>query len=137
VCGHRTDAYSSAVGGHDKITSEVCLLFITPMPQPASSKKLYRAKHVLSNAEGTPSTQRKTFTYFSKPWRLCVFARDTFSDFFFIPKYQVSLASLFLRSDTVPPCSQQPSGSYESDGAKNGSRITAKGVAFADDHPEK
>src|SRR6266498_3622721 len=32
-------------------------------------KKIYRAK--------TPSTQSKTFTYFSEPWRLCVFARVT------------------------------------------------------------
>jgi hypothetical protein len=32
------------LGGRVKITSEVCLPFITPMPQPASSKKIYRAK---------------------------------------------------------------------------------------------
>jgi len=32
-------------------------------------KKVYRAK--------TPSTQSKTLTYFSEPWRLCGFARVT------------------------------------------------------------
>jgi hypothetical protein len=40
-----------------------------------------RAKHVLSNVEGTPSTQRKTFINFSEPWRpLRLCARHSFSD---------------------------------------------------------
>jgi hypothetical protein len=42
-------------------------------------KKRYRAKHVLSKVEGTPSTQRKTLTYFSEPWRpLRLCARHVF-----------------------------------------------------------
>jgi hypothetical protein len=37
--------------------------------------KFIAPRPVLNEAEGTPSTQRKIFTYFSEPWRLCVFAR--------------------------------------------------------------
>ena len=67
-----------SLGGRAKITSEVCLPHTTHEAQHTSGKKIYRAKHVLSSkVEGTPSTQSKTFTYFSEPWRLCVFARVT------------------------------------------------------------
>jgi hypothetical protein len=33
------------------------------------SRKIYRAKHVLSKIEGTRSMRRKIVTYFSDPWR--------------------------------------------------------------------
>ena len=46
--------------------------------QQNAFKKIYRAKDVLSDAEGTPSAQSKTFTYFFEPWRLCVLGRAIF-----------------------------------------------------------
>ena len=58
----RRPAYRSlpigSLGGRDKITSEVCLPHTTHDAQHTNSKKIYRAKHVLSSkVEGTPSTQ--------------------------------------------------------------------------------
>ncbi|HXV84448.1 MAG TPA: hypothetical protein VEG60_31755 [Candidatus Binatia bacterium] len=44
-------------------------------------KKIYRAKHVLSNAEGTPRGKEKLSTYFSELGVLCVFARVIFFRF--------------------------------------------------------
>jgi hypothetical protein len=51
-------------------------------------KKIYRAK--------TPSTQSKTFTYFSEPWRLCVLARDTFFRLPLHPKIPNIFGWLFI-----------------------------------------
>src|SRR6266545_4597372 len=44
-------------------------------------------------APSRQARKERFITYFSEPWRLCVFARDTvFSDLLFIPKFQISLA---------------------------------------------
>jgi hypothetical protein len=118
-CNLCSMASKSLKGFRDKGSSHH-RLHSCPMPQASSIldsyllnvqqnrfKKIYRAKHVLSKVEGTPSTQRKIPCHFDRreksfldpshslgmtalgpsPWRplrLCV--RRVFSDFFFIPK---------------------------------------------------
>jgi hypothetical protein len=49
------------------------------------SRKIYRAKHVLSKIEGTPSMQRKIVTVSPNLGARCAFARDMFFRFLLHP----------------------------------------------------